>query len=362
MRHPFDAAHGTLREREGLIIRIETDGAETGIGEASPLPSYAGGSLEESARALEILARAAVGRPLAECWQPDVFVAGFHPASVAAARCGFETAIADASSRARNLPLWAWLGGRASVVAGVPVNAVIDAGPPGEAAVQAESLARRGFWTFKVKVGSDQESDTARVAAARNAVGPDVTVRVDANGAWDERTARAMLAELARFDIALCEQPIGGRDGILEAMVRLRADSPIAIAADESCRSLEDVESILRLGAADAIVVKPMVSGLREAVAMLGAAGRAGLPAIVTTTFDSGVGVALAAHLAALLPEPRPACGLATLDHLESPLVADPPEIRDGRLLLPSAPGLGATLDDELLRRYSGELCGEVRP
>jgi len=116
MRHPFDAAHGTLREREGLIVRIETDGGETGIGEASPLPSYAGGSLDESARALELLARAAVGHPLDECWEADVVVAGLAPASVAAARCGFETAVADASARARDLPLWAWLGRRASML------------------------------------------------------------------------------------------------------------------------------------------------------------------------------------------------------------------------------------------------------
>jgi len=60
-----------------------------------------------------------------------------------------------------------------------------------------------------------------------------------------------------------------------------------------------------------------MVTGLREALAMLGLARAEGLRAIVTTTFDSGVGTMLAAHLAALLPEPRPACGLSTLEYLD---------------------------------------------
>lgn len=361
MRHPFGAAHGTLTQREGLIVRLETDDGGEGIGEASPLPFYAGGSLEGAARALELLARAAHGRTLDECWESGVVVAGLDPASIAAARSGFETAVADATARGEGLPLWSWLARRPASVVTIPVNAVIDASEAPEAARQALTLAQRGFSTFKVKAGTSRSADIARVAAVRDAIDPDATIRVDANGAWDDATARAILAELAPFEVGLCEQPVPAGAGALEALARLRADSPVPIAADESCRSLADLHAILRVGAADAIVVKPMVTGLREAMAMLDAARVAGLPAIVTTTFDSGVGVALAAHLAALLPEPRPACGLATLDHLESHIVVAPPEIHDGRLRLPSRPGLGVTLDEQALRRYAGDLCGEVR-
>jgi hypothetical protein len=74
------------------------------------------------------------------------------------------------------------------------------------------------------------------------------------------------------------------------------------------------------IGAADAVVLKPMLTGLREALAMLSEASRGGLGTIVTTTFDAGVGTAMAIHLAALIPPPRPACGLATFDRLEHAL------------------------------------------
>jgi L-Ala-D/L-Glu epimerase len=360
MRRPFAAAHGPLEFREGLVVRLETDSGITGLGEASPLPSYAGGSLEEAAEALEILGRAARGRTLDECWSLDVQFPPLASASIAAARCGFETATADAAARKQGVPLWAWLSNAQPRHLSIPANAVIDAAQPGDAARQAAVFAARGFSTFKVKVGTGRDQDVARVRAVRSTVGSAATIRVDANGAWDEDTARAVLGALAPLDVALCEQPLPRDPSPLAAMARLRADSSIPLAADESCRSLAELEEIIRLGAADAVVVKPMVTGLRPAVAMLDAANMASMPVIVTTTFDSAIGVATAMHLAALLPAPPPACGLATLDHLESPLAEGVPSVRDGVIELPPAPGLGVSLDVDALCRYAGSIAGEV--
>jgi len=360
MRRPFGAAHGTLEHREGLVIRLETGAGTAGLGEASPLPAYAGGSIEEASGAIETLARSAVGQQLAECWSTSVPLAGLSPGSVAAARCGFETAVADALAQENGLPLWAWLAGSEAAAVTLPVNAIIDAGEAADAASQGGTLAAQGFSTFKVKVGTGRQADTARVRAVREAVGSGASLRVDANGAWDEATARAMLAALAAFDLALCEQPVARGATALAIMARLRVASSIPLAADESCRSLADLEEIIRLHAAGAAVVKPMVTGLREAVAMLAAARRASLAAIVTTTFDSGIGVALAMHVAALLPEPRPACGLATLGQLESPLAHGVPPVHLGMVTLPDSPGLGVTLDGAALHRYAGSISGEV--
>jgi L-alanine-DL-glutamate epimerase-like enolase superfamily enzyme len=141
-------------------------------------------------------------------------------------------------------------------------------------------------------------------------------------------------------------------------MALVRGNSPIPIAADESCRTVVDLDAILKAKAADAVVVKPMASGLREAVLMVARARGRWLPIIVTTMFDAGIGTVVATHLAALTG-PRPlACGLGTLDHLENSLTQQVPAIVRGTVSLGGAPGLGLKIDRAALRRYA---TGPVR-
>lgn len=354
LRSPFAAAHGALSERDGLLVRLRLPGGEEGLGEASPLPSFAGGSVEETAVAVEQIARACRGLPIEEMWQSVPALAGFAPGSTAAARCGFETAVADLLARRDGLPLFRWLarGAGREVAPGpppIPVNAVIDASEPEAAAAQACEFARRGYSTFKVKVTADVDGAFARLRAVREAAGAAVVLRIDANGAWaSEEAALAALERLSAFDLALCEQPLAPAVG-LERMAFVSRHSPVLLAVDEGCRSLADLSEVARLGAAGTVVVKPMVTGLREALAMLEIARQQGLTAIVTTTFDTGVGTALAGHLAALLPEPVPACGLATLEQVERDFVSGAPRVERGWLTLPAGPGLGVTVDGAAL-------------
>lgn len=352
LRSPFAAAHGALSERHGLLVRLRLRGDEEGLGEASPLPSYAGGSVEETAAALGQIAGACRGLTIDEMWQSVPALDGFSQGSTAAALCGFETALADILARRDGLPLCRWLArdsGR-EVAPGlplIPVNAVIDAAEPGVAAAQACELARRGYSTFKVKVTTDVDGACARLQAVREAIGASAALRIDANGAWDsEAVALAALERLSAFGLALCEQPLAAAAG-LERMAFVGRHSPVPLAVDEGCRSLSDLSEVVRAGAAGTVVVKPMVTGLREALAMLEFARQQGFTAIVTTTFDSGVGTALAGHLAALLPDPVPACGLATLEHVERDFVSGAPNVERGWLKLAAGPGLSVTMNED---------------
>ena len=94
---------------------------------------------------------------------------------------------------------------------------------------------------------------------------------------------------------------------------------------------------------------------------MLALAGSAGMPVIVTTLFDSGVGVAMTTQLAALLGDAALPCGLATLELLEASLVIGGPSIDRARLTLPTRPGLGVRLDSEALARFANGPIAEVR-
>ncbi|MGH9017701.1 MAG: enolase C-terminal domain-like protein, partial [Acidimicrobiales bacterium] len=200
--------------------------------------------------------------------------------------------------------------------AAVPVNAVIGPLSPSAAAAAAADAVGRGFACIKVKVGDGD--DVARVSEVRNAVGPGVALRVDANGAWDVEEAERRLTAMAHYGLELAEQPVAS----LEDLARLRRRVDVALAADESVRTTDDAVRLARLDAADVVVVKVQpLGGVRAALAVVEAAGR---PALVTSMIETSVGLAAGLALAAALDELPFACGLATAALLAADITDDP--------------------------------------
>jgi O-succinylbenzoate synthase len=191
----------------------------------------------------------------------------------------------------------------------------VPAVPPDEAAAIASKAVAGGYGTVKVKVGDGD--DVSRVAAVRDAAGPHVAVRVDANGAWDVDTAVSFVSRLASFDLEFVEQPVESIDDL--AAVRRRVS--VRVAADECVRSTDDASHVAEVEAADVLVVK--VQPLGGVAAAMHVAGVAGLPVVVSSMFETSVGLAAGLALAAALPDPPLACGLATLDVLAGDVVAD---------------------------------------
>jgi O-succinylbenzoate synthase len=213
----------------------------------------------------------------------------------------------------------------------VPVNALVD----GPFSVQEI----RAFPAVKVKVRD--AAGVALVGAVRDAVGPAVALRVDANGTWDVDTAVAVIARLARHDLEYVEQPVVTIDDL--ARVRRRVSVPIA--ADECIRSLDDARRLHDLEAADVIVVKQQpLGGVRAALEV---AEVAGVPAVVSSMMETSVGIAAGVALAAALPDLPYACGLATLGALAGDVTHDPLVPVDGVL-----PVRRVMPDADLLARY----------
>jgi O-succinylbenzoate synthase len=216
----------------------------------------------------------------------------------------------------------------------VAVNALVDEPP-----VNARALA--GFPAVKVKVGrADPGADRDLVAAVRDAIGPSIALRADANGAWDLETASRVIPQLARYDLELVEQPVA----TLDELARLRRTVDVPLAADECVRSVDDARCLAALHAADAVVLKVQpLGGVRAALRVADAAG---VPAIVTSMRETSVGIAAGLALAAAMPELPYACGLTARmpggDVVHAPLVAE----HGGMRVLRVVP------DRELLDRY----------
>jgi o-succinylbenzoate synthase len=210
----------------------------------------------------------------------------------------------------------------------VPVNTTVPALDPTTA---RDLVAASGCTTAKVKVaepGQCLADDLDRVAAVRDALGPDGHVRVDANAAWDVDTAVHALERLDRAagGLEYAEQPCPGLDELAEVRRRVR----VPLAADESVRTAEDPLRIAGLDAADVIVVKVQpLGGVRRALEVIEAAG---LPAVVSSAVETSVGLAAGVALAAALPQLPHACGLGTATLLAGDLTSRPLVPVDGEI------------------------------
>lgn len=339
MQHRFEAAHGVLANREGVLLELVTAEGARGVGEASPLPSLEQGTVDD---VIALLRSRRVGAGLPDA--PDVPGAN-------ALRCALDVASLDAEARARGVPLAALLCQQPR--AWVAVNAVIGAGSPEETARYALDAIEAGYSVVKVKVGvGSLAEDVARVRALREAC-PDAAIRLDANGAWGEATALAAVEALAPFGIELIEQPVPVAD--VGALARVHARAPMPIAADEAVADPAARARVFEQRAADLVVLKPMMlGGITTARAIARQAAERGMGALVTTTFDTSIGTAAALHLAASLPSLlissplEVAHGLSTGEHLAADVAAVTLRPEAGRMAVP-CPGLGIEVDEAAL-------------
>jgi O-succinylbenzoate synthase len=212
----------------------------------------------------------------------------------------------------------------------VAVNATLPAVP---AASVADVLDRfSGCRTVKVKVaetGQTLDDDVARVAAAREYLGAEGRIRIDANGGWNVDEAEHAIHALAGYDLEYVEQPCASVDELWQIRQRVKYMG-LPIAADESVRKASDPLLVARQEAADILVIKAQpLGGIHDSLAI---AAEAGLPLVVSSALETSVGISMGLHLAAALPDLPYDCGLATVSLLSLDVAADPLVPVDGSI------------------------------
>lgn len=203
----------------------------------------------------------------------------------------------------------------------IAVNATMPAVSPDDVAAV---LSRFGACaTIKVKVaetGQTLDDDIARVRVIRELVGPDVRIRLDANGGWTPDEAALAIELLSPFGLEYVEQPCATVSELLTLREQI-AGMGVFIAADESVRKAADPLAVARAGAADILVVKAApLGGIHRALALI---AEAELPAVISSALDTSVGISMGLHLAAALPRLEMACGLATVALLNGDVTDD---------------------------------------
>ncbi|MFC4358880.1 mandelate racemase/muconate lactonizing enzyme family protein [Halobium salinum] len=350
LRSPLGTAKGEMTERRGLLVELrgelETGDEVRGVGEATPLPPWTEGY--EECLATWVTLRDAANGTVSDGDENEVDIDGVPPA----ARHAMNLVGADASARYAKRPLAAWLADRtgdsggSDAAAEVPVNATVGDGSVESTVEEAESAVVDGFDCLKLKAGArDLDADLDRCRAVREAVGDDVALRADANGAWSRDEAERAVDALAALDFEYVEQPLPADDH--EGLAALRGRG-VGIALDESVNGPNTWPDPVR-EFADVVVLKPMAQGGPTRTVSVARRLRAqGVTPVVTTTVDAVVARTAAVHAAAAIPN-VPACGLATGDLLAEDLAADPVPVEDGRVRVPEGPGLAGDAFDRLV-------------
>jgi len=350
---PFSApivwASGTRSGPTRLVVEVTTDGGIRGYGETICLLD----SIEPVLTKVVMPLAVGKGVDQAEHLVRHVLGAGYyhHKRAAVMALCAVEMAMWDALGKHAGLPLNRLWGG--TYRSEIDFAAYLFINDPDRVADAARAFLERGYRSFKLKIGVDEQSDIALTRAVRRAIGASTPLRVDVNGAWTPGTARRQCAKLAEFDLAYVEQPLELDD--LAGHADLRRNQSIPIALDESAYTLADVGNIVRMGAADVILLDPHeAGGLWQCVKAAAVAESVGIPVTLHSGGELGISQAAYLHLAASIPNMSISIDTEH-DYLGDDVIAPGFAIEGGRLAVPTGPGLGVEVDLAQLDRYRVE-------
>jgi L-alanine-DL-glutamate epimerase-like enolase superfamily enzyme len=292
LEHDFTISRGTRSTADVVVVRISDEAGMTGIGGAGPSTHY--GETADTVEAvlpslLDVVERIGDPHALGRVERRMRETVNDNPA----ARCAVSIALHDLAAKRLGVPLYRLWGLDADRTPQTSFTIGID--DPETMREKTEAAVDAGYPVLKVKLGTDRDREL--VETIRDAA-PDATIRVDANEGWTPREAVANCEWLADYGVEFVEQPVPAenREGLQFVYER----SPLPIAGDESCVTLDDVPQIAdRVDIANLKLMK--CGGLREATRMIHAARAHGLEVMLGCMIESNASIAAACHLAPLL-------------------------------------------------------------
>ena len=338
LTRPYTIAYQTTSAAELFFVQLVAEDGTVGLGSAAPVEGITGETAEACGAALKDFGWLEgrdvrhLGRLTRE--------AEAHLSPTPAARAAVDMALHDLFARHLGVPLVDVLGRCHDAL---PTSITIGIKSTEEALEEAEEYIGRGFRHIKVKLGHSLEEDVERLRKLREHVGADVRLRVDANQGYTvEETGQ--LGDLAEaLDLELIEQPLPEAD--VEAMRSLPPDTRRTLAADESLHSEQDALRLASEPAACGIFnIKLMkCGGVTSGLAIARIAQVAGLDLMWGCMDESVISIAAALHSAHASPATRYLDLDGHLD-LARDVATGGFTLRDGRLHLTDAPGLGVAL------------------
>jgi len=333
---PYTIAYERIDTAENVLLRLDTDAGVVGFGCAAPDQAVTG---ETGRTVMHVLAETAA-----------THVVGTDPlryarllekladvtAQAPSARAAVDMAVFDIVGKIAGLPVWKLLGGyRDRIKTSVTIGLL----PEDETLARARELTAAGFKCLKLKGGVSVDDDVARVLKVREAVGPQIELRFDANQGYTVDKALRFVDLVRSAKLELVEQPTPS--GEPDLLGRVASGVSLPVMADESLMSLRDAFRLARKDLADMVNVKLMkVGGIFEALQINAVARSAGLEVMVGCMDEAALAIAAGLHFALSRRNVAYADLDGHLDLLDDP-TAGAVTLKSGYLYPNPGPGLG---------------------
>jgi len=343
LHEPLATSIRTYNHLDIVLVQVQSDDGSAGWGEARECRQITGETQAGIVEAVNsYLGPALIGLDPCDINEAHRRMDGVLFANTAA-KSAIDMALHDLAGRLSGLPVCTLLGGGP----GPPISSskAVSVGDADSMVDAARRFSDAGFLTLKIKTGVDSECELNAIAAIRDAVGPDVHIKLDANQGWTLPQATDFLAAVQQYGIQMVEQPLAAWD--LNGHAELRRRTPIPVMLDEGVHGPRDVLRALEADAADYINIKLIKTGglapARELAAICDAAGIM----CQIGTLDSTIGSAAAAHLVH-------ACRIIRFAEINGPSrmssdVAEGFRIDNGHAIISGGPGLGIMVLDEII-------------
>jgi L-alanine-DL-glutamate epimerase-like enolase superfamily enzyme len=347
LKEPFVISLGPLTHAENVVIVIHTKEGIVGFGECSPFLTINGESMGTALVVAPLLAKTLKGNnalDIAACVAAmDKIIYGNT-----SIKSAFDMALYDIAAQHAQLPLYDFLGGKKNKT--IQTDYTISLGPIEKMIADAQRIKDNGFQIIKIKLGGTKEEDIQRVKNIRSTIGNNMLLRIDANQGWTSADALEILKAIAPYDIQHCEEPIPRWQYM--KLPFLRQQSPIPIMADESCGDEHDAERLIELKACDSINVKlGKSSGIFKALKIIRLAEQAKLNLQIGGFLESRLAFTASAHLALCSDNMLYYDFDTPMMFEEDPVIGGIHYLKNGIVNVPDAPGLGAVMDKDYLKR-----------
>jgi L-alanine-DL-glutamate epimerase-like enolase superfamily enzyme len=336
LEEAYTIAYETVTQATNIFVRIETSGPVVGYGCAAPDLEVTGETPESVLESFRDIVGPAIrgSDPLRLAQLMERLKGSIKEQP--SARAAVDMALHDILGKVAGLPLWKILGGFRT---GIKTSITIGILPLEDTVAKAKDWAARGMRSLKLKGGKDVEADIEKVIKVREAVGPRIEIRFDANQGFSVDEAVRFIEAVRGAGLELIEQPTPKRQPDLIGRVTRRVSIPVM--ADESLMSLRDAFALAKRDLVDMVNVKLMkVGGIAEALQINAVARSASLEVMVGCMDEAALSIAAGLHFALA----RPNIVYADLDgHIG--LAGDPSDgavtLRQGILYPTPEPGLG---------------------
>ncbi|HIQ27850.1 MAG TPA: dipeptide epimerase [Sulfurovum sp.] len=337
---PFITSLRRVDTLEDLVVIIECDDGNVGIGEGAPTPVITGETMGSMIACIEFIKPHILGKDIEDF---DTIIALVHTLIIknTTAKSALEIALYDLKSKSEKLPLYRMLGGTKTIFS---TDITISMGEIDKMVADCHNAVDLGYDILKIKIGENPQKDFERVVAISQSLDKSIKLRLDANQGWSAKQSVTFLHALERQNIIaeFIEQPVAADDIDGLKYIKERVQTPVL--ADESIFSMKDARRLLEMQAIDYVNIKlAKTAGITYALKLADVTHEFNVKCMIGCMLEGPISVAAGVHVASAKADIITMIDLDAVSLLASHTVQTSMQFNENTIILSDTHGLGVS-------------------